>query len=380
MKLRIFLPAAERPDAATQFRWMLRDGRGDLLREGESPLSDIPRANEVEAVLPSQRVLFARLKLPRVSDKTIRELLPYAVEDRLLADPAHIHAVAGRTLASGETLVAVVDREWLAAMLDALARSGLRPAHAWPESALLAGGHDDWNLVWGPRRGILVDDDGVSATFDHDASGTLPLALRLALDEAAARGEKPASIRVHTEGGSTLPDLARWSSEAGAAFSRGSRWEELSRDEPHPGCIDLLQGEFSLRRTPALRLPRAAVALAAIIGVAQIGFVALDAWRLERERARLEAQREALFRASFPEAKVVVDPDLQMKRDLAELKRTRGIAGADEFLSALARAAHETPAPVKSVEYANGKLTIRRGDGAQRVVEGRADSPMVGVP
>ena len=48
-----------------------------------------------------------------------------------------------------------------------------------------------------------------------------------------------------------------------------------------------------------------------------------------------------------------------MKRDLVELKRTRGIAGADEFLSALAQAAHETPGQVKAIEYANGKVTIR---------------------
>ncbi len=379
MKLRIFLPAIERPEPATEFRWMLRDGRGEVLREGRSPLDAIPRAGDVEAVLPSQRVLFARLKLPRVSQATIRELLPYAVEDRLLADPANIHAVAGRTLPGGETLVAVVDRDWLRAMVDALTRAGLRPREAWPESALLAGGHNDWNLVWGPRRGILVDDDGVSATFDHDASGAFPLALRLALDEAAARGEKPTSIRVHTEGGETLPDLARWSTEAGATFARGSRWEDLSRDPPHPERIDLMHGEFMARRSVALRLPRAAVALALLIAAAQIGFVALDAWRLERERARLEAEREALFRGAFPEARVVVDPDLQMKRNLAELKRTRGIAGADEFLGSLARAAHESPAPVKSIEYANSKLVIRRGDGSQRVVEGRADNPMVGV-
>ena len=359
MKLRVFLPPVERPDAATTLRWLLLDGRGSILREGVSPLADIPRANDVEAVLPSQRVLFARLKLPRVSDKTIRELLPYAVEDRLLADPAHIHAVAGRTLASGETLVAVVDREWLAAMLEPLARAGLRPSRAWAESALLAGGHDDWNLVWGARRGILVDDDGVSATFDHDGSGALPLALRLAVDEAAARGERPASIRVHTDEDAAIPDLARWSAEAGVAFSRGSRWEDLSREEPHPGYVDLLQGEFAVRRAPALRLPRAALALALLIAVAQLGFVALDAWRLERERARLEDEREKLFLTSFPEAKAVVDPDLQMKRDLAELKRTRGIAGADGFLSALAQAAHEAHGPVKAIEYRNGKLVTR---------------------
>jgi general secretion pathway protein L len=362
MKLRIFLPSVDRPDASTRFAWMLFDERRSLLREGASALDEIPRGDGVEAVLPSTRVLFARLRLPRVSTATIRELLPYAVEDRLLADPSHIHAVAGRTGGAGETPVAVIDREWLRAMLDALARSGIRPASAWPESCLLAGGHGDWNVVWGERRGLLVDDDGVSATFDHDASGSLPLALRLALDEASARGQKPASLRVHTEGGSHLPDLARWSSEAGVAFSAGTQWEILSRGEPSNECIDLLQGDFARRRIGASRLPRAAVALAAAIAVLQLLFVAADAWRLQRERSGLEARREAIFRGAFPEAAVVVDPDLQMRRNLAELKRTRGITTQDDFLGRLSRAAQESPQPVKSIEYANGKLVIRRGE------------------
>ena len=181
MKLRIFLPSAERPEAATRFGWMLFDARRALLREGRSTLDEIPRAEEVEAVLPAARVLFARLKLPRVNAATIRELLPFAVEDRLLADPSNIHAVAGHAASPGETVVAVIDREWLRAMLDALAAGGIRPSRAWSESCLLAGGHGDWHLVWSERRGMLVDDDGVSATFDHDASATYPLALRLAL-------------------------------------------------------------------------------------------------------------------------------------------------------------------------------------------------------
>ena len=364
MKLRIFLPPLERPGAATRFAWMLFDARRALLREGASTLDEIPRADEVEAVLPAARVLFARLKLPKVSAATIRELLPYAVEDRLLADPSHIHAVAGRTHAKGETIVAVIDRDWLRAMLEALTRAGIRPARAWPESALLAGGHGDWNLVWGPARGMLVDDDGVAATFEHGAGGAMPLQLRLALDESSARADRPSAVRVHTDAAEPLPDLARWSGESGVPFSPGSQWETLARGEPSGDAINLLQGEFSPGRSRGFRLPRAALALAATIAVLQLGFIALDAWRLERERSGLEARREALFRAAFPEAKVVVDPELQMQRNLAELKRTRGIAVGDDFLGRLARAAQEPGAPAKSIEYANGKLVVRRGEAA----------------
>lgn len=360
MRLRIFLPPVERPEEALAFDWMLFDARASLLREGTSTLGEIPRAADVEAVLPAARVLFARLRLPKVSATTIRELLPYAVEDRLLADPSHIHAVAGRKLHGGETLVAVIDRNWLQAMLAMLARAGLRPGRAWPESALLAGGQDDWHLVWSRRRGVLVDDDGAGATFDHDASGAFPLALRLALDEAAARGEKPASVRVHTDGDETLPDLAQWTAEAGVSFQRGSQWRQLAQGQPGPEAIDLLQGEFRPMRESMVRLPRAAIALAALIAIAQVGFAAIDAWRLERERADLERRREAIFRATFPEARAVVDPELQMRRNLAELRRTRGMAGGDDFLGSLSRAAHESTGAVKAIEFANGKLSIRR--------------------
>jgi general secretion pathway protein L len=360
MKLRIFLPAAERALPDTRFAWMLFDGKRRVLREGVNALAEVPRGDEVEAVLPASRVLFARLKLPRVSQATIRELLPYAVEDRLLADPSHIHAVAGAKDSRGETIVAVIDREWLQGMLAALSRAGLRPTRAWPESTLLAGGRGDWNLVWSPARGMLVDDDGVAATFDHDAGGAFPLALRIALDEAAARGDRPSGVRVHTEGGAHVPDLAAWSAESNVPFTAGSRWEELARAEPARNAINLLQGEFSPRKRGRTRLPRAAIWLAVAIAVIQMSLVALDAGRLRHERSRLESRREAIFRDAFPEARAVVDPELQMKRNLAEMRRNHGIAVEDEFLGKLSRAAQENGQKARSIQFANGSLVVQR--------------------
>ena len=96
MKLRVFVPAGDRLDEATDVAWVLLDSRNAVMRSGATPASEAPKAGDVEAVLPSTRVLFARLKLPRVNAATIRELLPFAVEDRLLTDPANIHAVAGK--------------------------------------------------------------------------------------------------------------------------------------------------------------------------------------------------------------------------------------------------------------------------------------------
>ncbi len=373
MKLRVFLPALERPDADTRFAWILFDAHRNVLREEATNAANAPRADEVEAVLPASRVLFARLKLPRVNAATIRELLPYAVEDRLVADPSHVHAVAGRRRhGSGETTVAVVDREWLAAMLDALRHASIRPTRAWCESALAAGGDRDWNVVWGPQRGMLVDDEGVSVAFDRGTASDTPLAIRIALDEAAALGRRPLQIRVHSEGGEPPPDLEQWSMDGAAKFAAGTTWERLRAGEPSSQAINLLQGEFASRpsRFSVSGIPRAAVALAALILILQLAFVAVDAWRLERERASLEAKREAVFRDAFPEAKTIVDPQLQMARNLAELKRARGMASEDDFLAQVTRAARESRAPARSIEYADGRLQVRR-DPAPKVA-GRA--------
>jgi general secretion pathway protein L len=358
MKLRIFLPPIERPDASVRFPWKLFDGRNELRREDVSLLADIPRAEEIEAVLPAERVLFARLKLPKVNAATIREILPYAVEDRLLADPSHIHAVAGATNARGETVVAVIDRDWLRAMLDTLERAGLRPSKAWCESALLAGGRGDWHVVLGKERGMLVDDEGVSATFDR--SPGVPLAVRLALDEASARGERPGSVRVHHEDEVPLPDLERWSADAGVTFSAGTRWQTLAAGQPDASAINLLQGDFAMRTGRGrLRLPRAAAVLAILIVAVHFAFAALEGFMLARERDDLVGRREAIFRDAFPEAKVVVDPDLQMARNLADLRRSRGLADVDDFLTQLTRVAREARAPVGSVEYANGRIAVK---------------------
>lgn len=354
MKLRVFVPPADRLDPAAPVDWVLLDARDRFAREGRTPLAGAPRADEVEMVLPAERVLFARLALPKVNPSTIRELLPYAVEDRLLADPAHIHAVAGARNARGETLVAVVDREWLHAARDVLFGAGLEPRHAWCESALLAGGRGDWHVVLGPSRGLLVDDDGVGAPFDVGAG--LPLAIRLALDEAAARGERPRTIVAHAAQGAALPPLAAWSTEAGLPFPVGDPWETLARGRPGPETHDLLRGEARVQ--PAPEWPRAPLVLAAILAVLQVGFTAVDAWRLERERRALDARREAVFREAFPEAKVVVDPDLQMARNLAQLRASRGLAAGDDFLAALTRLARDGARP-KALDYADGKVTSR---------------------
>lgn len=363
MILRLLLPAVDRIDADASFAWALADARGESLREARTTLPDVPRAGTVELVLPASRVLFARLKLPKVNAATIRELLPFAVEDRLLADPDQIHAVPGATNARGETLVAVVDRAWLSGALAVLAGEGIVATRALCETALLPARPGTWHAVLGEDRCFLVEDDGHAVAFDRPTSAEPPLAVGIAADEAAQRDARPQRLHVVVEGAVAPPDAALWGERAGMAVTVAPSRPSLCAPAAAT-AIDLLAGEFA-PTSPALgslRLPRLAWALAAAIVVLQFGFTAADGWRLERERLALEAEREAIFRAAFPEAKAIVDPALQMRRNLADLQRAHGRASASDFLALATAAAARDAAPARRITYTAGRLEIDRGE------------------
>jgi len=55
-----------------------------------------------------------------------------------------------------------------------------------------------------------------------------------------------------------------------------------------------------------------------------------------------------------------VDPELQMTRNVAELKRSRGLAAGDDFLVQLTHAARTSqPNAVHRVDFANGRVTLQ---------------------
>lgn len=366
MILRLLVPAVDHPGADTPFAWSLGDGRGQATREATTPLAGVPRTGTVEAILPVSRVLFARLKLPKVNTATLRELLPFAVEDRLLADPAQAHAVPGATNARGETLVAVVDKAWLAETLALLERAGLAPARAFCESALLASEPGGWHAVLGERRSFLVEDDGHAVAFDRPADGLPPFAVRIAADEAASREAAPDRLRVLVEPGLAAPDASAWGERLRVKVALAQGVPPLAAPVAS-SAIDLLAGDFARRRpgARALSLPRLAWGLAAALVLAHFGLTAADAWRVESERRALESEREAIFRAAFPEARTVVDPALQMRRNLAELQRARGRSSASDFLALATAAAKNDPAPARRLTYSGGRLEIDRGAGVR---------------
>ena len=347
MIITIFIPAyADAIKADTSCAWILSDAAGGMLRSGESAISEMPHVHRTWVVIPAARVLFTELILPPVSAARLATLLPFAVEDKLMSDPASIHAVVSPVKRGKESVVAVIDKSWLRALLNTLGAHAIVPELVIPESELTRCDAGEWSVSLREKEGFLVRDDGFAVAFDYSADREPPLALRLALKESAQRSQSPRLVRVesvdtaHVSLDSTLwGDTLGVAVEARAAYPAHQRISRLL-DKPRQR-IDFLGGAFSRRGNwnERLNLLRPALIIIAVMLGLHLVFSGIDWWRLDHERRTLESAMVNVFKSAFPDARAIVDPALQMRRNLETLKRERGIAADNAFLTQLARAA-----------------------------------------
>ena len=363
--LRIHIPSSwpdAEPDAPLP--WCSLGARGDQLAAGQSTLGKLPRTEACELVIPAEAVLLTHAHLPRGSKRKMRQLLAYAIEDRLVAEPDAVHVAAGPTLADGQTALAVVDKAWLARVLARLNGAGLRPRSAWPETLLPALPVEGWVMVWDGRGGFLRSGEHAGMHLDGGSSTQPPTALELSVAEARATAMPPHHLLLRLREGTPPPDVEAWSHVLGMAVEVGMGWTPLQHPDVTRDGIDLLQGAFvpaGVARDwwPKLRLP---LILAGLIALLQIGATTTEWWLLNREKQHLQAAMEKSFREAFPDARVVVDAPLQMQRNLAELRGAAGQMSPTDFMPLLSRVAAalgaDSRGSLRAIRYEASQLSL----------------------
>ena len=350
--LHIFIPET---GLGASCDWALREaGR---TRSGTSPWADVPQAQQVILIVAASRVLLTRLNLPAVSQTKLREMLAFAVEDKLLAEPEKIHAVAAARSPSGETDIAVIDKAWLRQQLENLQQHGIHADEMRVETLLPRLEKNTWSLVWNGRGGFVRTGKNSGIVVDGGDTRTPPLALTLALDEARAAQAAPEGILLYHAEGASAPT---WNESFNLnSVQRGSwTWQSSVESDDRSG-LNLLQGEFAPPSKGQAWIKQLRPALPVLGIIVALHLVAsLGDWaRLRHEKNRLQNDMVATFKQTFPEATAVVDPALQMRRNLSGLRRTRGVADSADLLPLLAAAAPlMRQGKVLTLQYEQDKL------------------------
>lgn len=345
------------PDSPLPVQWRWRDEAGAEHRgQAAADLHDLPpetRRGRIFVWTPPADTLLTQASLPTRSRAKILQALPFVLEEQILGEPEQMH-FAYRILADGRLAVAVTARERVEAWQAGLASAGIHAAALAPLVLALPCEEGTWFLafqddeLWvrtGPVSGVTLPL--------HDTAATLAAALAEARSEDRAP-EKLVIVRAPL-------DFAPERLAEALALPVIVREAPLhTEDAP---AMNLLQdaGEMPQARAALLKLRPAVAALALLIAVGFVGSL-WEWWSLSTQARAQQAQMMQLFRSAFPEAKTIVDPALQMQRNLASLRARSGIAGDADFLPLLARAAprlrDDPQITLKGVTYADGKLTL----------------------
>lgn len=325
---------------------------------------------------PAADSLLTTVKLPTRSRSKIQQALPFALEDQLAGEPEEMH-FAYQVLGQGELAVAVTARERLDAWREAFALSGIGIQSLAPLTLGLARAEGAWSALW--HEGQLVVRTGDFSGFEAALSGAAPPAILVAaLRDARAQGKAPSRMVVHNAPADF--SAAQWSTALELPVERSAQdlWHALTRA---PG-LSLLAGEASATGALHPVLPRLKPA-AIMLSIWIVGSFLFDFWQwwgLSREAKRQRSEMTEIFRRAFPDAKTIVDPALQMQRNVAQLQGMGG--GPGDFLPLLAKAAPALQASggavLQGAQYGNGALTLELQlsdfqmlEGLKRALEGR---------
>lgn len=350
------------PENAAAVPWCLRKD-AEVLEQGVSAeLAELAAKAAGARLLvwsPAGDTLLTETTIPSRNRAKIMQALPYALEEQLLGDPDSQHYVY-EPLGGGRLAVAVTLGARIEAWLNALQTAGLRPVTLCPATLALPHAQDAWAFAFAGAEAWLRSGrfGGAACAWE---TGLVPAVLKTALREARAGGQVPTTLLVFNPPADF--DRESWATELdmNVIVEPQGLWESQRTAPPE---LNLLQGEFAQQTQTDSRFAqlRPAALLLALWALSSIG-TGLWEWR-QLKGMHLDNTREMtrLFRSSFPEAKAVVDPALQMQRKLDELQTQSGGFSDGDFLPLLAQSTpaikSQAQASVENLKYNDTGLTL----------------------
>ncbi|HEX4872755.1 MAG TPA: type II secretion system protein GspL [Nevskiaceae bacterium] len=267
-------------------------------------------------------VRLAEIEVPARQPAKVLQAAPYLLEDHLAEEVDSQHFAIGSRDAASRYPVAVVARSRMDAWLQPFRDRGLRPEALWVDALCLPWADDGTWQGLADGEQILVRHGRQSAFCCHRED--LPAYLAL-ID--AEQQRPPLALYVPGDAPADYTVLD-WPLELRPGH--GSAIEALLASLRPGQGINLLQGAYSPRENlERLWRPwRLAAGLAGAWLLAQGLGYGLDAWRLGREVAALEAANVARYQSLFPEETRIVNLQVQLGQQLARLQGS----GADSAL------------------------------------------------
>lgn len=363
--------------SGTLYEYVLaKDGQNERFEDSQNKglsgalgLNDLPKADSTVLVVPARALSWHQVDLPKVPKARLRAALDGLLEEHLLDDTSAMalalspDAQAGK--AAVDAWVAACDKAWLSSTIQSFEAAGHRVTQVvpefWPQSEPMICVTGTPEEAWITR----ADSHGVMTLPLHagDTSGVLE-ALLANYPASTPIGAEPA-VAALAEARLTHKVTLRQQA-TGLLHSAATLWElaqfEQSLSGDSQGMKNVIRQWHAFWQNLAWRPAR--WGLVALLCANVIGLNTW-AWQQQASLSKKRAQLGTILTQTFPAVKVVVDPALQMSREMTALRQATGASGAQNFESMLSSfsTANNIQAGVfiapTAIEYAANSMNLK---------------------
>jgi general secretion pathway protein L len=337
--LYISYPPRAASDSGAQCRYAQVGDGGNVLQQGAGELARlrelVAASRKVVLLLAAADVTLLRVTVPPLTGSRLKAALPNLVEDQLLGDAADcVFALGPAQPGSAERTVAVVQRAWLDVLVQALVAQGARAVTALPAQLCLP------LAPGGVSAALAQDDAGLELTLRTGQYEGLGMTLQPQPDAALAAvralaGEAPVTLFVPAAQRAQLEPLL--ATVPGIALEDDHWAHRIAAARAVQMDLAANLASASTARAQAWKRWRWPLRIAALAVLVNIVGLNVEWLRMRREAIAVRQSMVQIFRAAYPNEKVVLDPAAQMRSNLARAKAAGGDAAKDEF-TALAAA------------------------------------------
>ena len=273
----------------------------------------------VIALVPGVDVLLTSTVVPSRNRQRIMSAVPFLLEEQFANDIDELHFAIGQRESDGRVSVAVVDRIRMDGWLARLRGVGIEPDMIVCESLSLPLEPESWALLKKPD--ITLVRTGRQSGFVVDTANLETMLHKVLTETQDNRPKQIKWVECNTEDAISVQDLSEFGIEVKAEPYDKTALEFFAEHFSEGETINLVQGNYSRREQlgKLLRPWRPAVAMLVLSVILYGGVAISDYMRLRKESEMLTVHIEKIYLDTFPDAKKVVDPRVQMEKRLEAL-------------------------------------------------------------
>ena len=393
----IALPTKAHPQSGSSppsYSYWLSPNGLSISLSGQSSAALLPRsAGEVVAVIPWQLVSWHSLKLPALSQSQFNEqklsaVLNGMLEDELLDEVNSMHFILPNNLkslvASGrEVMIGACSRDWLRSAVNALQDQGIRVQRIVCELTPTTSGplsKTDNSIYNEPNTSELLESVESVAVLHVLGPASLPASAVLCTENGVIKlpPSTPSWSAFKGLGGKDLSILCEphWVQSTSEALGREPKLYSVSQRmlDASLSNWDAATGEWEQSRsfrfyrniqklyTEFMHHAKWSLARQALLGLVVLNLVGLNLWSwIEGVNIKSSEQElSKLLKETFPAIGLIVDPSLQMQREMKRLKHARGQSATGDLESMLSAVAQQLPPNyrLQSFNYSANELRL----------------------